>query len=418
MKHTAEIIAVGTEILLGNIANTDARDLSVALSELGIDVYFHTVVGDNPKRLKQAVAIARSRADVIITTGGLGPTYDDLTKQTLAEAFGRKLVYHEEQSRRIREMFRARHRLFTENNDLQAWLPENCVVLENSCGTAPGCAFEEDGVHVLMLPGPPRECRAMIRTGVIPYLSRLSSEKIFSRSLYIVGMGESAVEAALHDRMLELTNPTLAPYAKEGYCLLRVTAKARDEAAAEAMIGPVVEQVRRTLGDAVYGVDTGPIENALVPLLAQKGLTLATCESCTGGLIAKRVTDVPGSSAVFRGGLVTYTNEAKQRLADVPGELLEEKGAVCAEVAEAMASGAARALGADLAVSTTGVAGPGSDERGNPVGLVYVAVWFRGRTACLKLENPSDRERVRNSAAITALDLVRRMVLGLPVRES
>ena len=195
MNYTAELIAVGTEILLGNIANTDAQDLSQTLSALGIDVYHHTVVGDNPQRLREALTIARDRADIIITTGGLGPTYDDMTKQTVAETFGRKLVYHPEQAERIEAMFRGRRHgmKMTENNLLQAWLPEGCTVFENSCGTAPGCGFAEKGVHVLMLPGPPRECRAMIRTGVVPYLSGLTGAGIFSRTLYIIGMGESAV---------------------------------------------------------------------------------------------------------------------------------------------------------------------------------------------------------------------------------
>ncbi|MBQ8974729.1 MAG: competence/damage-inducible protein A, partial [Oscillospiraceae bacterium] len=250
MTYSAEIIAVGTEILLGNIANTDAQELSQALSELGIDVFHHTVVGDNPDRLKSALAIAKTRANIIITTGGLGPTYDDLTKQTLAESFGRKLVFHDDQAQRIKSFFNRRlHGMkMTDNNLLQAWLPEGCTVFENSCGTAPGCGFEDGGIHVLMLPGPPTECRAMIKTGVVPYLSGLTGQGIYSKSVYIIGMGESAVEDALHGLMLRLTNPTLAPYAKEGYCLLRVTAKADSESRAYEMMEPVLEQVRQRLG--------------------------------------------------------------------------------------------------------------------------------------------------------------------------
>jgi len=418
MKYSAEIIAVGTEILLGNIANTDAQDLSQALSTLGIDVYHHTVVGDNPQRLKDALAIAKTRANIIITTGGLGPTYDDLTKQTIAETFGRKLIYHPEQANRIKEMFRGRRHgaKMTENNFLQAWLPEGCTIFENSCGTAPGCGFEENGTHILMLPGPPKECRAMIQTGVMPYLAGLTGEGIFSRTIYIIGMGESAVENALRDLMLDLSNPTLAPYAKEGYCMLRLTAKASSEEAANTMMAPIREKIYDILGDVIYGEDTGEIEYALVPMLYGKGLTVATAESCTGGLIAKLITDVPGSSSVLNGGLVTYTNSAKITLLDISSDLLAEKGAVCQDVALAMAENVAHILNSDLGIGTTGVAGPGSDDRNNPVGLVYIGLYYQGKTWCREMHINADRERVRLMAALTALDMARRAVLNLPIR--
>ena len=417
MKYSAEIIAVGTEILLGNIANTDAQDLSQALSGLGIDVYHHTVVGDNPQRLKEAVSIAKSRANIIITTGGLGPTYDDLTKQTLAEAFGRKLVYHEHEAQRIKSFFNKKlHGMkMTENNLQQAWLPEGCTIFENSCGTAPGCGFQEDGIHVLMLPGPPRECRAMIETGVIPYLRSLSDEGIYSHNVYIIGSGESAVEDKLHDMMTAMTNPTLAPYAKDGYCLVRLTAKAASQEQAEEMMKPVLDKVLDILGDVVYGIDTGTLEQTIVPLLKRKGLTLAAAESCTGGLIAKRITDVPGASEVFMGGMVTYTNAAKTAMLGIDSALLEQKGAVCREVALLMAENAAKKLGADIGIGTTGVAGPGSDERGNPVGLVFIGLYYNGKTSCIQLNMNAGRERIRNHTALTAMDMVRRAVLDMPV---
>ena len=224
MTYTAEIIGVGTELLLGGTVNTDAQDVSQLLSELGINVFFHTVVGDNPARLKQAVEIAKGRADIIITTGGLGPTYDDLTKQTLAEAFGKKLIFHEDVANQIREFFtkRLRSAKMTDNNLRQAELPEGCVILENGVGTAPGCAFEVDGKHVLMLPGPPRECRAMLESGVAPYLKNLSEAEIHSHNIHIFGLGESAVEEKLLSLMENLHNPTLAPYAKDGEVMLRM----------------------------------------------------------------------------------------------------------------------------------------------------------------------------------------------------
>ncbi|NLB28883.1 MAG: CinA family nicotinamide mononucleotide deamidase-related protein, partial [Clostridiales bacterium] len=269
MSHVAEIIAVGTELLLGNTVNTDARDVSIALSRLGINVYFHTVVGDNPERVKQAVAVAKSRADIIITTGGLGPTYDDLTKQTVAEAFGKKLIFHEDEAEKIRTFFANRlgASAMTENNLRQAFFPEGCVIFDNGSGTAPGCAFESEGKHVLMLPGPPHECRAMIETGLVPYLKKLSGDEIFSKNIHIYGMGESSVEAKLADIMEKSENPTLAPYAKEGEVILRVTARAKTRSEAESMMEPMIARVYDTLGDVIYGIDTESLEKTVVDLL-------------------------------------------------------------------------------------------------------------------------------------------------------
>lgn len=417
MAHTAELIAVGTELLLGNIANTDAQMISQGLSALGINVFYHTVVGDNPQRLAAAVEIARGRADIIITTGGLGPTCDDLTKQVLAACFGKALVLHAPSERRIRDFFESLHphRPMTENNLQQALLPEGCTVLENDWGTAPGCAFEVGGVHVIMLPGPPAECKPMFRHRAVPYLSALAQGTIVSRTLRIFGMGESSVEALLREKMNALQNPTLAPYAKEGEVELRITAQAPDENAARALIAPVEREVRDLLGAVVYGADVGSMEEAVLALLREGGLTLGTAESCTGGLIAKRLTDLPGASAVFRGGVVSYASEVKHNLLGVPQALLEEFGAVSPQVAEAMARGARLALGCDLALSATGVAGPERDERGNPVGLVYVALAGEDFCHVQTLHAGQRRGRVRSMAAGTALDLVRRHLTGLPL---
>ena len=328
MTHTAELIAVGTELLLGNIANTDAQMISEALSALGINVYYHTVVGDNPQRLKSAVEIAKGRADIIITTGGLGPTCDDLTKNVLAECFGKQLVFHEPSAKRIEDYFRNIHpdRPMTENNYQQAMLPEGCTVLDNDWGTAPGVAFEADGVRVIMLPGPPRECRAMLTYRVIPYLKELSDGVIASRTLKLFGIGESSMEAQLRDKMNAMTNPTLAPYAKEGECELRITAKADTEEAAHALIDPVEADLKAHFGPLVYGVDVPSLEAAAFALLKEKGLTLGTAESCTGGLAAKRFTDLPGASAVFRGGVGSYATEVKHTVLGVDQALLDEFG--------------------------------------------------------------------------------------------
>ena len=416
MTHTAELIAVGTELLLGNIANTDAQMLSKGLSALGINVYYHTVVGDNPQRLKAAVEIAKSRADIIITTGGLGPTCDDLTTNVLAECFGKKLVYDEASAERIRDYFQRLHPggTMTENNLQQAYLPEGCTIFSNDWGTAPGCAFEADGVRVIMLPGPPNECTPMFEHRAVPYLRALADGVIASRTLKIFGMGESAVEARLRDRMNALTNPTLAPYAKTGEVELRITAKAATVEEARALIVPVEKEVRDIFGPLVYGADVASMEEVVLGLLKEKGLTLGTAESCTGGLVAKRMTDLPGSSAVFKGGVVSYTNEVKAGVLGVPQAMLDEFGAVSAQVARAMAQGARRVLGCDLAVSLTGVAGPDPDDRNNPVGLIYVALDTPEGTRVRELHLINGRARIRTVAATNAFDMVRRYLTGLP----
>ena len=420
MSHTVEILSVGTELLLGNIANTDAQMLSQGLSELGLNVYYHTVVGDNPQRAKEAVAIAKERADIIITTGGLGPTCDDLTKNVLAEAFGKKLVFDQASADRIRSYFTRTGRTMTENNLQQAMLPEGCTVLTNDWGTAPGCAFQADGVHVIMLPGPPSECRPMFRYRAMPYLQSLSEGVIASHTLKLFGIGESSMEAQLREQMNAMSNPTLAPYAKEGECELRVTAKAPTDAEAQALLKPTVEQIKQLFGATVYGVEVSSLEEVVLALRKEKGMTLGTAESCTGGLIAKRLTDIPGASQSFRGGVVSYTNEVKAGVLGVPQHLLDQFGAVSAEVAQAMAEGARRALGCDIALSSTGVAGPDPDDRGNEVGTMFVAIAAPGGTyvRALKLGNRPVRARLRTQAASHALDLARRYLSGLPYEDS
>lgn len=415
-SYSAEILSVGTELLLGGTVNTDARDISVYLSQLGINVYYHTVVGDNPERLSRAVDIARSRADIIITTGGLGPTCDDLTKQVLAKCFGKELVFHRDLADEMRRYFKEIIGVdsMTENNLQQAYLPEGCVIFRNEWGTAPGCAFESEGVHVIMLPGPPRECNAMFKARAMPYLSALSDQVILSHSVNIMGMGESTVESMLRDRMNSLENPTLAPYAKEGEVMLRVTARAGTEDEAEALAAPLISELRELLGDVVYGIDASSLEQVVFQALREKGLTLACAESCTGGLIAKRLTDLKGASQVFAGGAVTYSPESKTSVLGVSPALIEEKGVVSAEVAAEMAKGAARVFGADLAVATTGLAGPDGDGT-NPVGTVFAALAAGDRVFVNRLRGGVGRARNRTLAANCALDMSRRYLAGLPV---
>ncbi len=405
-----EIIAVGTEILLGEIANTDAQMLSQGLSELGINVYFHTVCGDNPARLASALEIARSRADIIITTGGLGPTADDLTKETIAEAFGKKLYTDEEQQRRLHERMGPTR---TANNEKQAILPEGCTVLVNDWGTAPGCAFFAKGCHVIMLPGPPRECEPMFRHRAFPYLQKLTGGAIASNYIKVFGLGESAMEDKLAPYLNTLTDVTAAPYAKEGECEVRVTARAETAELARAMCAPVVTRILGMLGDVAYGVDVSSLEEVVVKGLCARGLTLSVAESCTGGLIGKRLTDIPGASQCFGAGYITYSNQAKIDVLGVSPQTLEEYGAVSEQVALEMARGARAASNADIGIAVTGIAGPGGGSESKPVGLVYIAI---SHAAGDKVITPnrrysSDRARVRNSAASTAFDLVRRELL-------
>ena len=425
MSHTVEILSVGTELLLGNIANTDAQMLSQGLSELGLNVFWHTVVGDNPQRAREAVALAKERADIIITTGGLGPTCDDLTKNVLADAFGKKLVFDEGSADRIRTYFQRIGRSMTDNNLQQAMLPEGCTILENDWGTAPGCAFEAEGVHVIMLPGPPSECRPMFQYRAKPYLLSLSEGVIASHTIKLFGIGESTMEAQLREQMNAMSNPTLAPYAKEGECELRVTAKAATDEEAQALLQPTVEQVKKLFGAKVYGVDVPSLEYVIIQALKDRGLTLGTAESCTGGLMAKRLTDIPGASQAFKGGIVSYTNEVKHNVLRVPEYQLERLadkdgnvvvgGVVSAEVAAAMAEGVRHVLGCDIGLSSTGVAGPDKDEDGNEVGTMFVAIATPEGThvRALHLGTRPMRERLRTQTASHAFDLARRYLSGL-----
>ena len=414
-SYDTEIISVGTELLLGHVTNTDARDISEMLSKIGINVKYHTVVGDNPERLRQCVETAKSRADIIITTGGLGPTCDDLTKQILAEAFGLKLAENKAERKGLYDYIRYGKK-FTDNNFTQAMLPEGCTVFHNNCGTAPGCGFEKDGKIVVMIPGPPKECNAMFRESALPYLRKLSEELIVSHSVRIFGLGESAVDDIFAEEMNRMTNPTMAPYAKECDCLLQITAKAKSEAEAEEMIAPVMEHVIKRLGDVVYGVDVECIEESVIKLLREKGMTFSAAESCTGGDVARRFTDMPGASAFFKGGVVTYTNEAKAKLLGIDPALIEEKGAVSHEVAKAMAENVRALLGTDIGVGVTGLAGPDGDGV-HEVGTVFVSLAVEGETFVKELHTGAMRTRsfIRRMAGNHIYDMMRRWLSGIDV---
>ena len=414
----AEIIAVGTELLLGDILNTNAQFLSRELAQLGINVHFQSVVGDNPERLESVVNLARSRSDLLIFSGGLGPTQDDLTKQTVAHAFGDELRFDEEELDKIRAFFTAWGRTMPENNRRQAYVPVHGRKIENHNGTAPGMIFEDTrapGKYAVLLPGPPYELKPMFLDTVRPWLAAMTRSALHSETLRVMGVGESHLEEKI-GHLLENENPTAAVYAKTSELLIRITAAAPDEETARAICRDYARNFYRLAGEYIYAEGEAGLEYALVSALREKGLTLATAESCTGGLVSQLVTNVPGASEVFGFGFVTYANEAKQKLLGVSGQALAKHGAVSPQVAAAMAAGAARAAGADVAVSLTGIAGPGGGTPEKPVGLVYMGA-ARGADVFVKRLDLGSRDRatIRLAAAKNALDAARRLALGLPI---
>ncbi len=368
----AEILCVGTELLIGDIVNTNAAYLSRRLANLGIGVYRQAVVGDNPERLAEDVRAALSRADLVVMSGGLGPTYDDLTKETVAKVFGRDMYMHEPSLARIEAYFAATGRTMTENNKKQAVMPEGAIVFPNDYGTAPSLALEnEQGQVVVMLPGPPRELEPLFREQVEPYLKKRCASIMVSRNLHIIGMGESAVESELPAEIKDSANPTVAPYCVPGEVRLRVTAKDVDESHAAALCDAMVERLMALpIGRFVYGIDVPDAAHALVAELASRGLRVATAESCTGGLIAKKLTDVPGCSAAVAGGAVTYQTHEKTRILGVPEALIEAHTVVIDPVAREMARRTLDVFGVDLAIATTGYAGPTGGTEQDPVGTV------------------------------------------------
>lgn len=408
---SAEILCVGTELLLGDIVNTNAAFLSSRLADLGINIYRHTAVGDNPERLRRALLSALEESDLVITSGGLGPTYDDLTKETVAAVFGRTMYLHGESLDRIEKYFKETGRVMTENNRKQAMMPEGAIVFDNDYGTAPSLAVfdEEKNKTVIMLPGPPNELVPIFNEKIAPYLNERRNTVLVSKNVNIFGMGESAVETALEGLMQNAENPTVAPYCKEGEVRLRVTASAKDTETAENMCDKMIARICETeVGRYVYGVDAETLERAVVTRLKEKGFTLATAESLTGGLVAKRITDVPGASEVFLGGCVTYTNDAKIKLVGVSRKTLDEFEAVSTQTAVEMAKGVRLALGSDIGISTTGLAGPGGGSEEKPVGTVFVGISTKDGESVKKLSLSSMKSRsyIRNMSVNQAFSLV------------
>lgn len=409
----AEILSVGTELLMGQIANTDAQFISRQLSHLGINIYHQTTVGDNPARVKEALALALSRADIVITTGGLGPTEDDLTKEMVAEYFGLKMVRDPKSYDHLVEMLTAHGRKMTENNLKQADFPEGAIIMENLRGTAPGCIVEQGGKAVAVLPGPPFELTDMFERQLKPYLAKKSGVHLTSRFLRIFGVGESNVETILKD-LFHGTNPTLALYCGAGEVQARLTAMTEDGNDAHLLLDPLEAEIRRRLGDSVYaeGLHTSMAET-VYRLLKQRGARVSFAESCTGGMLTAKIVDLPGASDVLDESHVTYANAAKQRILGVQPGTLERFGAVSPECAREMAEGARRISGADYGVSVTGIAGPDGGTAEKPVGLVYIGVSDENGTIAREFRFRGNREWVRTLACGNALNLLRLRMLNL-----
>lgn len=398
----AEILAVGTEILLGDILNTNAHYLANRLKELGIFVYYQGVVGDNTKRIIEELDLAFKRSDIVITTGGLGPTKDDLTKEAAAEYFNKKLILNEEELKKIEEFFKRRNIKITENNRKQALIPEGALVLINPNGTAPGCIIEEDDKILIILPGPPNEMKPMYEKTVLPYLQKKQECTLVSKTLRMIGIPEGTM-ADMVSSYLDLENPTVAPYAKDNDVILRITAKARDINTGKKILEPVEKQIRGILGEFIYGEDEDTIEDVFGAYLVENDIKTATAESCTGGLLAGRIINYPGISKVFGEGYITYSNEAKVKNLGVSEKTLAEFGAVSKETAMEMAQGAALKSGADLGISTTGIAGPAGGTPDKIVGLVYVGLYYNGIVKYKELKLSGNRQKVRSRAVNEAL---------------
>lgn len=408
----AEILSVGTELLMGNIVNTNAQYISQKLCDLGVNCYFQTTVGDNHDRLVAAVETALSRADILILTGGLGPTADDLTKETIADAFGRELVLDPASEQHIHARFARMGREMTPNNLKQAMFPRGSIILPNPNGTAPGCIVEEEEKAAILLPGPPKEMAPMFDASVMPYLEKRSGHMLFSHVVRVFGMGESEAEYRLRTLMERQSNPTIAPYALSGEMKLRVTARCKSAEEGERMMAPLIDEIKETLGSVVYSIDDQELHEVCAALLREHDATLAVAESCTGGMIASKLVSVPGISAHFIEGAVTYSNDAKIRRLGVRPETLAAHTAVSAETAREMAEGIRRTSGASLGVATTGIAGPDGGTVEQPVGLVYIALASESGTAVQELRLTGSRERIRNAASLHALNLIRRHFFG------
>jgi len=407
-----ELISVGTELLLGNIVNTNAAYLSEKCAQLGLSCYFQTVVGDNEERLTYALKSAMDRADIVILSGGLGPTEDDLTKEVAAKVCGRELEMHEPSKKALQAYFTERGIEMTDNNWKQAMMPVGAIVLPNPNGTAPGVIIEAESAKVILLPGPPNELYPMFEESVVPYLEKLTDQVIVSQTVKICGIGESKAEEMVKDLIDAQTNPTIATYAKTGEVHIRVTAAAEDKKAAAKLMKPVVKELKSRFGKNVYTTEEDvTLEKAVLDLLLANDLTVTCAESCTGGLLSARLINVPGVSEVYKAGVVTYSNKAKKRLLGVKKPTLDKHTAVSAKTATEMVKGAETLAKADVAVAVTGIAGPDGGTKEKPVGLVYIACAVKDEVTVKEYHFKGNRSKIRESAVAAALTLMRDCIL-------
>lgn len=404
----AEIISVGTELLLGQIVNSDAQYISVKLSELGIDMLHQSVVGDNFERLSDSLRLAESRSDIIITTGGLGPTDDDMTKECVFAHVREEAVLNKAVLEKIKNYFKDKNIEYTPNNEKQARFSESAVILENKVGTAPGCILEKDGKIFIVLPGPPREMQPMFKSQVVPYLKNKSDDVLYTDNIQVFGMGESKVEYMIKDLIANQANPTIATYCHPGYVTVRVTAKAKSEAEAKALVEPVTKKVKDTFSDAVFEIGDRTIAEVVSQYLIDKGVTISVSESCSGGLVSDALVRVSGISSVYKLGVVSYSNEAKINVLGVDKETIDILGAVSKETAIQMAKGVRKAGNSDIGISTTGIAGPNSDNTNKPVGLVYIALATEKESVWEELHLRGSRNDIRQMTVLKVFDMIRK----------
>ncbi len=407
-----EIISIGTEILLGDILNTNAQYLAKRLSNLGIFVYYQTVVGDNPKRLKKALEIAFERGDMVITTGGLGPTKDDLTKEVASEYFNEELVLHEETLKKLYEFYKARNLSLTDSSKKQAYIIKNSIILPNDYGTAPGLIYEKNNKILILLPGPPNEMIPMFENYVIPYLQKFSSEILYSDILRLCGIGESQIEEKIIDIIKNQGNPTIAPYVREGEVILRITARAKDKKLAEELISPIKNEIKKRLGEYIYGEGEKSLEEVVGEMLIERDLTISIVESCTGGMLTSKLVNCPGISKVLIEGIVAYNNDSKIKRLGVKEETLKKFGAVSKECAMEMAKGIALTSGSRIGLSITGIAGPEGGSSEKPVGLIYFGLYFDGEVKYKEHKLSGNRERIRLLATVNALNWLRKEIIS------
>lgn len=408
-----EVLSVGTELLMGQIANTNAQYISQRMPELGMGVFYHCVVGDNPQRLKDCLDISMSRSDIIITTGGLGPTQDDLTKETIANALGLKMQIHEPSKNKIIEYFIKSGKKMTANNLRQAYFPEGSIIIENEWGTAPACIINTGTKIIVMLPGPPRELIPIFDKYVMKYLKEISEKPLVSRFLKIVGIGESMIEEQLMKLVENQVNPTLATYAKDCIITIRVTAHAEKNKTADELADDMCRKICDILGDAVYTTENVDLEKFVLDLMRKKGYKFSCAESCTGGLLAERITSIPGASSVFHGGFITYSNETKIDLLGVSPDTINKHSAVSYQTAAEMVNGVVARTGADIAVSITGYAGPADEKSEEPVGKVFIGIQTPDCSEVHEFKFSGNRDRIRMLCVVNALELIRRKLLGL-----